>query len=289
MTINLDGDAFHVEVLRSAQRRRTVQLKYVAGTFVLCVPDKCPETFIRNFLEEKQEWMQRTRTKLRQQQNHRRISPGSRITTEFYALYVELDTKLVYPKYRVVRNSINNSATFYLAAAFFSAENQEKLYANLEKYLLTQMMKFGSKQLIARAEYWAHHHSIEVKELFVRVQKSRLGYCTYDNRIMLNGRLLFAPGRLRDYVICHELAHTRHKNHSKQYWAYLEKLFPGAKAADKLLRDTAVYSMQTPQPAQPHDGQRGAKANTRKARETSDSPSPCHGELSGSLANGVGG
>ena len=60
---------------------------------------------------------------------------------------------------------------------------------------------------------------------------------------LLRGREA-ADQRTIDYVICHELAHTKHKNHSKRYWAYLEQLFPGAKAADKLLRDSSVYSMR---------------------------------------------
>lgn len=247
MTIDLDGDALHVEILRSAQRRSTAQLKYVAGTFVLRVPQRCPEAWISEFLNQRREWMQRTRKKQRQQLNIRQIAPGSVISTDFYCLRVETDATLVFPKYRVVKDTKEKAAAFHLAPGFFEEENQEKLYGNLEKYLLAQIMKAGTKTLIERAHYWAGLHGIKVKEIFVRVQKSRLGYCTHDDRIMLNGRLLFAPQRLRDYVICHELAHTKHKNHSKQYWAYLEKLFPGAKAADKLLRDSSVYSMPAPQ------------------------------------------
>lgn len=220
MTIDLDGDALHVEVLRSKQRTSTAQLKYVSGTFVLRVPQRCPEAWITEFLHGRRDWMQRTRKKQRQQQNIRLIAPDSTITTDFYALDVQKDDTLIFPKYRVVRNATENSSIFHLSPGFFEAENQEKLYANLEKYLLTQMMKIGTKALIERCQYWAEQHRITVKEVFVRVQKSRLGYCTHDDRIMLNGRLLFAPQRLRDYVICHELAHTKHKNHSKQYWAH---------------------------------------------------------------------
>ncbi len=269
MTIDLDGDALHVEVLRSPQRRSTAQLKYAAGTFVLRVPQSCSEAWITEFLHQRRQWMQRTRKKQRQQLNIRQILPGCVIATEFYRLFVDIDESLVFPKYRVVKNARENTATFFLAAGFFARENQEKLYANLEKYLLAQMMQLGNQALIDRAKYWAELHGIKVKEIFVRIQKSRLGYCTHDDRIMLNGRLLFAPQRLRDYVICHELAHTRHKNHSKQYWAYLEKLFPGAKAADKLLRDSGVYSMQTSPPLLPLP-----HSLSRREREASFSPSP---------------
>ncbi len=246
MTIDLDGDALHVEVLRSPQRKSTAQLKYVEGTFVLRVPQRCPEAWVREFLEQRRDWMQRTRQKKRHEQNIRLIAPQSIISTEFFTLTVLEDAGLVFPKYRVTRHRSENSAQFYLAPGFFDSANQEKLHGNLEKYLLAQMMKAGSQALVDRCMYWAEQHGIRVKEVFVRIQKSRLGYCTHDDRIMLNGRLLFATQRLRDYVICHELAHTKHKNHSRQYWAYLEKLFPGAKAADRLLRDSSAYSMPVP-------------------------------------------
>lgn len=249
MTIDLDGDALHVEVQRSVQRKSTAQLKFIEGTFVLRVPQRCPEDWIRKFLHQRRDWMQRTRNKKREQMAIRLISPDTVIETEFFSLFVKTDAALVFPKYRVVRQAKENSATFYLAPGFFEEQNQEKLHSNLEKYLLAQMMKAGSQALIERSRYWADHHNIAVKEIFVRVQKSRLGYCTHDNRIMLNGRLLFSAPRLRDYVICHELAHTKHKNHSRQYWAHLETLFPGAKAADKQLRDPATYSMPVPRGA----------------------------------------
>lgn len=245
MTIDLDGDALHVEIVRSPQRRRTVQLRFEGGTFILRAPSDAPESWIREFLEERRGWMQKTQQKSRRQ-NRRKLLSGMTIQTDFFALQIEEDSALTYPKYRVSAERGGTSATFYLAPEFFADANQEKLKANLEKYLLTRMLKSGEKLLIERAQYLAGLAGIRVKNIFVRVQKSRLGYCTHDDRIMLNGKLLFASERLRDYVIYHELAHTRHKNHSKQFWAYLEKLFPGAKTADKLLRDPESYSMRIP-------------------------------------------
>ena len=123
MTIDLDGDALHVEVLRSPQRRSTAQLKYAAGTFVLRVPQSCSEAWITEFLHQRRQWMQRTRKKQRQQLNIRQILPGCVIATEFYRLFVDIDESLVFPKYRVVKNARENTATFFLAAGFFAREN----------------------------------------------------------------------------------------------------------------------------------------------------------------------
>lgn len=245
-------DGLKVEIVRSARRTRSASLKYLPqGHFVLSVPVQADTGWVENFLLERRRWMQKTHRKSAESRMNRLIPVGARIETEFYSVMVEQDPALSYPKYRVARSTKEKSATFYLAPEFFSPENSDKLYTNLEKYLLAQLVREGSPSLVDRARYWAQLHNIQVKEIFVRVQKSRLGYCTHDNRIMLNGRLLFAPQKIRDYVICHELAHTKHHNHSKAYWAYLEKIFPGAKATDKLLRNEGLYGMRVLPPPAP--------------------------------------
>jgi predicted metal-dependent hydrolase len=245
----LSGDAFHVEIVRSRRRRSTASLKFTPqGAFVLSVPADCPESFIRQFIESRREWMQKARARERALHRVRAITPGSQAQYEHFSLRIEQDMHLVYPQYRVNREKTARAATFWLAPQFFETVNSVKLHTQLEKYLLAQLVRFGSADLVARAHELANHHKIKVKDVFVRVQKSRLGYCTHDDRIMLNGRLLFAPQDVRDYVICHELAHTRHRNHSPAFWHYLEELFPGARRIDKRLRDTRIYSLQVQSP-----------------------------------------
>ena len=41
------------------------------------------------------------------------------------------------------------------------------------------------------------------------------------------------PQHLTDYIILHELAHTVHKNHGRQYWQLLNKITGNAKGLDK--------------------------------------------------------
>lgn len=70
----------------------------------------------------------------------------------------------------------------------------------------------------------------------VRLQRTRWGSCSARGVISLNARLLFLPRELADYVLAHELAHTLHLNHSRDYWQSLEELLPGARELDRQLR-----------------------------------------------------
>ncbi len=70
----------------------------------------------------------------------------------------------------------------------------------------------------------------------VRNQKTRWGSCSARKNISLNIRLAVLPAELMDYVILHELVHTKVSNHSKVFWAELDKYVGSAKAMDEKLK-----------------------------------------------------
>jgi predicted metal-dependent hydrolase len=64
---------------------------------------------------------------------------------------------------------------------------------------------------------------------------ARWGSCNSHREVRLAWRLVKAPRELVDYVICHELAHLRHMNHSAAFWAEVERQLPGHAALRKRL------------------------------------------------------
>jgi hypothetical protein len=67
---------------------------------------------------------------------------------------------------------------------------------------------------------------------------SRWGSCNVRREIRLAWRLVKAPPALVDYVICHELAHLRHMNHSRAFWAEVERQCPDYRQLRKQLLET---------------------------------------------------
>ena len=97
--------------------------------------------------------------------------------------------------------------------------------------------KVARKLLCRRIGELAQLHNFVYNRVSIRKQKTRWGSCSTKNNINLNANLLHLPPELMDYVLLHELVHTRVKNHSKDFWDELETVVPNARQVDRRLKD----------------------------------------------------
>jgi predicted metal-dependent hydrolase len=65
---------------------------------------------------------------------------------------------------------------------------------------------------------------------------SAWGKCHSTGRIELHWRVGSLPWPLARYVVCHELAHLAHFDHTGAFWAQVDELHPGARKADRELK-----------------------------------------------------
>lgn len=92
------------------------------------------------------------------------------------------------------------------------------------------------QRIVQRLHELGKLHGFAHNKVFVRNLKSRWGSCSYENNISLNMKLIALPEKLLDYVILHELVHTRIRNHSKNFWLELDRLVGNARALNLKLK-----------------------------------------------------
>jgi predicted metal-dependent hydrolase len=90
--------------------------------------------------------------------------------------------------------------------------------------------------LIGRLAELAARHGFQYNKVFIKSQRTLWGSCSARNNINLNIHLLRLPEELRDYVLVHELVHTRHKNHSRAFWRELDRILGNGRQLQKKLR-----------------------------------------------------
>lgn len=84
--------------------------------------------------------------------------------------------------------------------------------------------------LVARLGTLAERHDLRFERVSIRGQRTRWASCSARGTISLNYKLLFLPPALVDHVLLHELAHTRHLDHSTRFWRLLAELDPSWRA-----------------------------------------------------------
>ncbi|MCD6359047.1 MAG: M48 family metallopeptidase [Dehalococcoidia bacterium] len=90
--------------------------------------------------------------------------------------------------------------------------------------------------LTEKLNYLAEKHGYSYNRIFIRNQKTRWGSCSHKNNINLNMKLINVSNELMEYVILHELVHTRIKNHSKDFWTELDTLVGNGKRQSARLK-----------------------------------------------------
>lgn len=106
---------------------------------------------------------------------------------------------------------------------------------------LVRWLKDNAKRILSTVtEQKAKEMGVSYASVRITSAKTRWGSCSANNAIRYTFRLLYAPKEVIEYVVVHELSHTVQKDHSKAFWAVVERFVPDWKARRKWLKDNAV-------------------------------------------------
>lgn len=215
------------------KKRKSIGLVMESHThFRILAPHRVSQETIQKALTSKYDWLYKKSVQI---EKLHRLKPSRTYTdNELYyflgkphILKIELATELKVPiilienGYLCLKTSSNHPnvlrkalEVFYKRAAYEYAEPLIREYAGAL--------------------------GVNVNNIIIKNQKSRLGSCSSLGNINLNLKLAMMPEVVFRYIIIHEVVHRVHMNHSSAYWKLVEQLCPDYKAIEKWIKQNAT-------------------------------------------------
>lgn len=104
---------------------------------------------------------------------------------------------------------------------------------NLDLFYKKEIQKI----LPMRVEEFSKKMQLFPTSISFRKNKRTWGSCNFKNGLNFNILLMKFPIEVMDYVIVHELAHIKYKNHSKDFWDLVAVYCPNYKEIEKLFKN----------------------------------------------------
>lgn len=106
-----------------------------------------------------------------------------------------------------------------------------------ERAALRALRLEAKKLLPIRTQEIAQKYGYRYTSINVKTLKSRWGSCDQHKNLIFNIYLMQLPWHLIDYVILHELAHTKVLRHGEPFWREMERFTPNAKSLRNQMRE----------------------------------------------------
>ena len=213
------------QIIRSNRKNLSLSID-VFGRLIVRAPKHCRDERIFAFILEKESWILRQKSKMQ--------GAGMRLPSENldgYALTL-----------------LGKSCVITLTDDGFvryDGENNRLFVPKTNaKLRLTKWLKENAERILAQATAKAAMEmGVTYKSVSVTSAKTRWGSCSGKDAIHYSFRLIYAPKAVVEYVVYHELAHVRHKNHSVHFWREVEKYCPDWRTHRAWLKQNA-YLME---------------------------------------------
>lgn len=192
-----------------------------------------PMPLIEKFLLAKKDWIEKNLNKF---EEHKKNSPKLSLKHAETIPFLGENKKIRFT-ITLLKNAFASIDDDYLNVHIprnlWSQDCVDKEHPQYLKQLRELYKREAMKYILSRVQFWSEKMNLKPKEIKFREQRTRWGSCSAKGVINMNWRLIIFKPEIIDYVIVHELAHLEHLNHSKHFWAVVEKQLPNRKKIEK--------------------------------------------------------
>lgn len=223
-TYNLDFPDIGSVIVTKKRGMSSIRMRISPkGDVHVSAPWSVPKSYIAAFVRDRKDWIAENTAK----------SPV--ILTD--GMIVGHNTRLFFIENAARNHSSISTAGLHIKLKGKFAPTDKGQQSYIEKKVIMAMQNEAENILLPRLNSLANHFDHHFNQAYVKRLSSRWGSCDQDKNITLNVFIVQLPAHLRDYVMLHELTHTKYMNHSADFWAHMERLMPGSKKIKKELKE----------------------------------------------------
>ena len=212
-----------------SKRRKTLSIQINPNGIKVRSSYWTSENAIEKFLIQNEKWI---RKKLNEQKSKIKLKlniiDNEKIALNGEDYYLKINSHLI-QKPELKKHSILISNHVNALKNFGSLNNQVKFIIRNHSFDL----------LYKKTQYFSKIMNVKPISIKIKTYKSRWGSCSAQGDISYNWKIIFAPEKIIDYLVIHELSHLIFFNHSKEFWLNVEKYHPDFKENRKWLKDNS--------------------------------------------------
>ncbi len=115
-------------------------------------------------------------------------------------------------------------------------KNDTKVQDDLTPEKISEYKKLAREYFCAKVNEYSKIMGLYPTGVRITSAKTRFGSCSPKNSLCFSWYLMLYTEAAAEYVVVHELAHIKIKNHGRDFYALVEKYMPDYKERKKLLR-----------------------------------------------------
>lgn len=217
-------------VKRSRKRRKTISLQVGrSAELIVSAPYFTPEVEINRFVQEKQNWIEKTIQKQKTAFIHSKQI--NFVSGEFF-YYLGIPYPLeVFFQQNLPAGLVFWGNRFYLNCADGSEKRRNYFIA----WYKTKFREYITR----RVDDFSNQLKLWPRNIKITSAQTRWGSCSEDNNLAFSWRLMMALPVVIDYVVIHELMHIKEKNHSAAFWKLVATIAPQYKTHRRWLKENA--------------------------------------------------
>ena len=228
--MRLGGDTIRFELRRSARRTRTIHLRPEFDRVVLAVPMRTPVSHAREIIRKRADWIL-AHVGRTPPEPPRLIAGGCELPFMGRSLAVTVDDALVR---RPAARPVDGALRVDVPMGLDDERREEAARQAVVEWLRAQ----AAERLPAEVErWWPRLGRGDGASVTIGNQRRQWGNCSHKGVMRFSWRVMTLEPDLIEYVVVHEMAHLTRMDHSKDFWAIVERALPDVKQRRRRLRE----------------------------------------------------